>query len=532
LRIPRKKELIELQKKYRTDKKIGEVYGVPARLVTYWRQKKKIGPYSYPKYSEEKILEIWERYGDDNRAGADLGISPAGFRQWRRKYGIDKKPMQLRLEQLELDLIDINFRKNSRRETTVQKILARKCGLKKAEVGDQVSAEPDLAVSHEQTERTIELFRRAGNESIWNTGKLVIVMDQHLLNGSGERVHSRHVIRDFVKKYKIRNFYDIGEGICHQVVFENGHALPGNLICGTDCYTSSYGCLGAMSLDIGFEEMASVWGTGKINLKVPESVKITIKGRVGRGVYAGDIALKFMREIAGDITAGKAVEFAGPTIETMSISERFALTNTARELGALTAIVPYDDVTARFARRLSKIRLNPVRPDPDAVYSGEIEFDVSYLTPQVGCPDREKRVVPVEEAAGKRIDLVVVGSCSSGRIEDLESAARVLRGRRIHRDIRMIVVPGSRKVFGEALDRGLIKTFVDSGCIVANPGCDPCLFTNSGGLSAGERALTTTSRVFNGSSGNGEAEIYSSSPATASASALEGAITDPRKYER
>ncbi|MEE9552706.1 MAG: aconitase/3-isopropylmalate dehydratase large subunit family protein [candidate division Zixibacteria bacterium] len=532
MRIPRKKELLELQKKYRTDKKIGEVYGVPARLVAYWRQKKKIGPYSYPKYTDEKILELWERYGDDTRAGEELGISAAGFRQWRRKYKIDSKPIQLRLEQLELGLIDMNNRKNSRRETAVQKILAKASGLKKVEIGQTVSTEPDLTMSHENTVAVIEKFADTDKDMVWNANKIVVVLDKHIPAKSRESAEAQKTIREFVKKQKIRNFYDYGEGICHQIVIENGHILPGQLAFGTDKHTSSYGCLGAMATSVNTDEMGSIWATGRTVITVPETVKIVINGHLGKAVYARDIMLKLLRDLSFDTLNSRAIEFSGPTISSMSISARFTMTNVAMEMGAIAAIVPFDEITGRYIKKITKSRLTPVKPDPDAVYHGEIEVDVSYLTPQVGYSDNAKHVAPIEDATGKKIDIVVIGSCSSGRIDDLEIAARILRGRRIHRDLRMIIVPGSRKVLSEALDKGFIKTFVDSGCVVVNPGCDPCLLANPGNLASGERAITTTNRALNGDGAKSDSEIFTASPATAAATALEGIIADPRKYDK
>lgn len=532
MKIPKKKELIELQKKYRTDKKIGEVYGVPSRLVAYWRLKKKIGPYSFPKYADEKILELWERYGDDARAGAELGISAAGFRQWRRKYNINRKPVQLRLEQLELPLIDSNGRKNSRQETGVQKILARKSGLKRVEIGQAVTVEPDLAMSHDDTMLVMKYFSQLDKERVWNPGKIAIVLDHRISPKTRETAESHKNIREFVKKQKIRNFYDLGEGICHQVVIENGLILPGQLAFGTDKHSSSYGGLGALATDVIPEDMASIWASGKTAMTVPETVKVVIKGHAAKAVYARDIILKLTRDLSPAIIENRAIEFTGPAVSVMSISERFTMTNASAELGARFSMIPFDDVTARFTRKLSKSRSTPIKSDPDALYFQEIEVDISYLTPQVGCPDRNNHVVPVEEAAGKRLDLVILGSCINGRLEDLEIAARILRGRRIHRDLRMIIMPGSRKVMSEALDKGFIKTFLDSGCIIANPGCDSCLRANPESLAKGERALTTSNLARNGQKIVGIPEIYSASPATIAASALEGAITDPRKYDR
>lgn len=530
MKIPKKKELLELQRKYRTDRKIGEVYGVPARLVAYWRSKKKIGSYSFPKYSEEKILELWERYGDDVRAGAEFGISAAGFRQWRRKYGISRKPLQLRLEQLELGLIDASRRKNSRRETAVQKVLARKSGLKRVDVGQIVNVEPDLAMSHDNSDLVIDNFRQLGATGIWNPNRVIIVLDRGMPAESHEAAEAHRTIKEFVKKQKIKNFYDIGEGVCHQVVVENGYMLPGQFAAGTDWHATSYGCLGAVSTCVSAPEMAAIWAVGKIWLRVPPSIKIVINGSLGRGVYAKDIMLKLMRDMAPDATNYRALEFHGSTVAGMSISERFTMTIAAMEMGAKSAMVPFDDITGRYLKKITKSRLTPIKSDLDAIYDDEIEIDISYLTPQVGCPNGTRDVVPLEEASGRRIDHVVVGSCVNGRIDDLEITARILRGRRIHRELRMIIVPGSRKVLTEALDRGYIKTFIESGCLVVNPGCWPYPSSHSGNLARGERVLAAGgSGYYRGNESHGS-EVYLASPATAAATALEGAIADPRKY--
>jgi hypothetical protein len=264
VRIPKKKELLELQRKYRTDRKIGDVYGVPARLVAYWRSKKKIGSYSFPKYSEEKIQELWERYGDDTRAGTELGISGAGFRQWRRKYGLKSKPVQLRLEQLELGLVDPAWKKSTRRETAAQKILARKSGLKKVDVGEIVNIEPDLVVSNDSSEQVIECLSRIGAGRIWQPGRIVIVLDRRMPVDSHEASEAHRIIREFVKKNRIKSFYDVGEGVSHHIIVENGHILPGQLALGTDSQAASFGCLGAFSTSISAAEMAAIWATGSV----------------------------------------------------------------------------------------------------------------------------------------------------------------------------------------------------------------------------------------------------------------------------
>ena len=530
MRIPKKRELLELQKKYRTDRKIGDVYGVPARLVAYWRGKKKIGSYSCPKYSEEKIQELWERYGDDSRAGAELGISGAGFRQWRRKYGLKNRPAELRLEQLELGLIDPAWKKNARRETAVQKILARKSGLKRVEVGEVVDIEPDLVVSDDDSEQVIEYLSRIGTGRIWHPSKIVIVLDRRMPADSYQASEAHRIIREFVKKNRIRNFYDVGEGVSHHVVVENGHILPGQLALGTDDQVASFGCLGAFSTTVSMAEMAAVWATGKTWIRIPSTVKIVLKGRPGRGVLAKDIILKLRRDLPRDAINYRAMELHGSAVANMSVSERLSLTGSMLEMGVKSAMVPFDDTSGRYLKKITKARLSPVRSDPNADYEDEFEFDISYLTPQVALSNGNRGVVPVEEAVGRRIDQVIIGSCFSGCIEDLAVTAAILRGRRISRDLRMIVVPGTRKVLSEALDKGYIKTFIESGCLVASPGCWMCPVVHYQNLARGERILAAGTGAFPGQMGPHDSEVYLASVATAAATALEGVVTDPRKY--
>jgi 3-isopropylmalate/(R)-2-methylmalate dehydratase large subunit len=532
MRIPNKKELLELQRKYKTDRKIGEVYGVPARLVAYWRSKKKIGSYSQPKYTEDQILEYWERFGDDGRAGAELGISSAGFRQWRRKYRIFKKPNQLRLEQLELNLGDNNRRKSSRKETIVQKILAKRAGLKRVEVGQIIEVEPDLAITNNSSGRVIDYFEETGAKKIWEPGKVVIVLDSSLPALSAEESRTHKKIREFARKMKIRHFYDIGEGICNQVILENVHILPGNLAFGSHHQTTSYGCLGVVSMRVDPLEMAALWAMGKLWLKAPSSVKVVINGKLRKGIYAKDIILKLMRDLHKQNVDYKSLEFYGNTVSFMSISDRFTLAGFAELAGAKSAIVPFDDVTMRYMKKNTKSRFTPVKSDPDASYENVIEIDVSYLTPQVSPIGNKGRAIPVEEASGKKVDTVILGLCANGHIDDMETAAAILKGRRINRDLRMLVIPGSRRILIDAIDRGIIKSLVESGCVIVNPGCGFCPTANKDFLLPGQRVLTTTYGEYDGTRNAEDSEIYMASPATAAATALKGCITDPRKYMR
>jgi 3-isopropylmalate/(R)-2-methylmalate dehydratase large subunit len=531
LRIPKKKELLELQKKYRTDKKIGEVYGVPTRLVTYWRTKKKISAYSFPKYTEEKIRELWERFGDDARAGEELSISRAGFRQWRRKYQIDNKPLQLRLEQLELALPDSNRRKGSRRETIAQKILAKKSGLKRVEPGDVVTIEPDLAISGDNSGQIIRQFIQLGVSKIWDPSKVIILLDQQPRNGHGDSGPAHKSVREFVKKQKIKQFFDIGQGISHQIVLENGLVLPGQLVLSAGSQFSCYGSLGVFSTGLTASEMAVIWATGKIWMRVPETIKISLNGRLPKGVYARDVMLKLASDLEKDGAEYHAVELYGNAVSAMSISERISLTAFSADIGLKSVMTPFDDVAARYLRRILKAKFTAVTADLDAAYCREVEFDVNFLTPQVSSLSGNiDGVQPIEEFEGKRVEQVILGCCAGGRIDDLEIAAKILRGRHIAHDVRMMIIPSSRKVLSEALEKGYIRIFIDSGCIMLSPGCGPCIDAHDSYLEPGERAVTTAGCLQAKCQGPNGSEIYQVSSATAAATALEGTIADPRRY--
>jgi 3-isopropylmalate/(R)-2-methylmalate dehydratase large subunit len=301
---------------------------------------------------------------------------------------------------------------------------------------------------------------------------------------------------------------------------------------GTDSHTTSYGCLGALATGIGATEMAAVWATGKIWLRVPESIKLTIKGRTPFGVYAKDVILYIIGQLTVEGANYKSVEFYGDTIENMSISERFTLANLSMEMGGKFAIVPFDRITKKYLKGRARRPYQPIYAGENAVYENECEFDISKLEPQVACPHNVDNVKPLDEVKGIKIDQVVLGSCTNGRLDDLEIAARILKGKKVHPDTRMLVLPGSKSVYLEALKKGLIKTFVESNCVVLNPGCGPCLGAHEGILAKGEKCLATTNRNFKGRMGSTESEVYLASPAIAAATAIKGEISDPRGYLR
>jgi len=527
MKIPKKEELLKLQAQYKTDKKMGEVLGVPAYLVAYWRRKKNIPKYSLLKYSFERIKDLWETYGDDQKAGKELSISKAAFYKWRRKYNLLEKPKVLKLAQLELSLSEMNKRRD-RGLTIAQKGLAIKAGKKEVQIGEIVYLEPDLAMSHDNAGLVIKQFKEIGVLKVWNPDKIVIPLDHRAPAESEKTAEAHHSIRLFVKEQGIKNFYDIKEGICHQVVLEKGHILPGELAVGTDSHTTSYGCLGALSTGIGATEMAAVWATGKIWLRVPESIKLIIRGRLPFAVYAKDVILYIIGELTVEGANYKSVEFYGDTIENMSISERFTLANLSMEMGGKFALVPFDNVTKKYLKGRAKRSYQPIYADDNAIYENEYEFEINKLEPQVACPHKVDKVKPIDEVRGIKIEQVLLGSCTNGRLDDLEIAARILKGKKVHPDTRMLVLPGSKSVYLEALKKGLIKTFLEANCVVLNPGCGPCLGAHQGILAKGERCLATTNRNFKGRMGSTESEVYLASPATAAATAIKGEIADPR----
>ena len=531
-KIPTKAELIQLQKLYKTDEKIAERLGnVTPQLVAYWRRKKNIPKHSFPKFSLQDIKDLWERYGDDYRCGLELGISKAAFYNWRRKYGLKEKPAFLKLEQLELDLggpsKTTGRKQNYDHQTIVQRILADRAGTERVEVGETVEVEPDLAMSHDNTSRVIEKFLEMGLNYIWNPNRIVIALDQNTPAVSTKIAEDHKAVRDFVKKQNIKYFYDISEGTSHQIIIEKGHILPGQFAVGTDNYTTSYGCVDAFAVGIDIGEMASIWANGKIGLKVPPTVKITINGKMPEGVFARDVMLFVAKKLAAGTAESRALEFYGTTVSQMSISERFTVANLSAEMGAATALCSFDSITRRYLTGRTKMPYRPAIADRNAEYAESYEFNIDNIVPQIACPHGLDKVENVADIAGLPIDQVMIGSCTNGRFDDLRIAADILKDKRVHDGVRLLVYPGSREVYLEALKKGLIRVFIEAGALVLNPGCGGCDGSSRGMLAAGERCLATIGRNHKGQMGSPDSEIYLASPATAAVSAIRGVITDP-----
>jgi 3-isopropylmalate/(R)-2-methylmalate dehydratase large subunit len=413
--------------------------------------------------------------------------------------------------------------------TFAQKVLAQASGEPAVEPGQIVNARIDLAMSHENAALVLRSFREIGATQVWDRDKMVILFDHRIPANTTKAAENHKAVREFVRAEGLPHFYDMREGICHQVLPEKGHVRPGMLIVGSDSHTTSYGALGAFSTGIGATEMASVWATGELWLKVPRTIRIRFDGDLSPGVMSKDVILNVIGQMGADGADYRCVEYSGPTVDAMSVASRMVLCNMAVEMGAKAGVCFPDQKVQRYlAGRTTKAYV-PVVSDAEAPVERTLELDVSRLGPQVACPHQVDNVRPVEEVEGLPIDQALIGSCTNGRMEDLIAAASLLSGQTVAEGVRLIIVPASREVYLEAMERGILASFVRAGALVLNPGCGPCLGAHQGLLAPGERAITTTNRNFRGRMGSPEAEVYLASPLTVAASAIKGVVTDPRR---
>ncbi len=413
--------------------------------------------------------------------------------------------------------------------TFSEKLLGAKAG-KPVEAGEIVTVSPDYILSHDNSAAIIKEFRKLEIDRVRCAGKIVIVLD-HVVPASSEKYAQNHKeIREFVAEQGIPHFFDVHHGICHQVFSENGFALPGKLILGADSHTTSYGAFGAFSAGIGRSEAASVWATDEIWLRVPETIRIEMSGTLPAMVSAKDVILKIIGDHGADRANYKAVEFAGPAAKDLSLSSRLVMANMAAEMGAKNGYFFPDEKTRAWLEKRARGEFDVVVSDPDAGYEAVLAYDISEIAPQVACPHTVDNVRPVTEVEGTLFHQAIIGTCTNGRAEDLEVAARILRGKKVHPGIRVLVIPASRREYLLALQHGDLEALVEAGCLILNPGCGPCLGAHQGILAPGEVALSTANRNFRGRMGSRDSAIYLASPATVAASALEGRIADPRKY--
>jgi len=413
-------------------------------------------------------------------------------------------------------------------KTFAQRVLSRASG-EAAETGDIVNAKVDLAMSHENSALVLRSFREMGGQRIWDPRKVVMLFDHRIPANTIKTAEGHKEVRGFARSSSLPFFYDLGEGICHQVLPEKGHVLPNMLIVGTDSHTTTYGALGAFATGIGATEMAAVWATGEIWLKVPETMRIHLRGKMPTHVSSKDVILHIIGALGADGADYKCVEFVGDTISRMSIASRMVLSNMSIEMGAKAGGCPPDRKTYDWLSQRTFQGCEPTFWDHSSEADEEVEMDVEDLQPQVACPHQVDKVVEVRKVEGLKIDQAVLGSCTNGRLEDLAAAEAVLRGKKVSRDVRLIVVPASREIYIDASHKGILASLARSGAIILNPGCGPCLGGHQGLLASGERCISTTNRNFRGRMGSPDAEVYLASPETVAMSALKGEITDPRR---
>lgn len=425
-------------------------------------------------------------------------------------------------------------------QTLAQKILAKASGKEFVAVGEVIEPKVDLAMSHENAALVMNQFNEIyqgfdSEPKVWDPTKISVIFDHRVPAESKKTATNQKKIRYFVAGQAIEKFHDIrGDegGICHQILPESGYVLPGKVVVGTDSHTTTHGALGAFAFGIGATEMASVWALGSVlNVEVPDTIKIIVNGKFKKYVQAKDLILHLIGKISAEGANFKVLEFHGDTIKNMTTSGRLTVCNMSVEAGATAGIIPPDEETLKYLKETADITFDEelILPDDDAEYHSIIEINVDDLEPQIACPHTVDNVSNITEVEGIEINQVVVGSCTNGRLDDLKTAADILRGKKVAKSVRMLVFPASSKIYLQALEKGYINDFVKAGAVVMNPGCGPCLGIHQGALGDGEKALATTNRNFKGRMGNPNAEVYLASPAVAAATALTGKITNPAK---
>ncbi|MGC8761484.1 MAG: 3-isopropylmalate dehydratase large subunit [Bryobacteraceae bacterium] len=398
--------------------------------------------------------------------------------------------------------------------TLAEKILARASGRSRVAPDEIVVADVDLAMSHENADLVRKAFLEIGVPRVWDPEKIVIIFD-HRIPAESEKTAATHkAVREFVRQQGIRHFYDVGRGgICHQVLAENGHVRPGMVVVGTDSHTTTHGAFGAFATGIGATEMAGVWVEGRLWFKVPSTLRIEVDGEFAPWVSAKDLILWIIGRLGAAGADYRAVEFDGSAVRRMSVASRMVLCNLSMEMGAKAAFTPVVEIG----------------PDPEAAYERvlHVNLDCDIREPQIACPHSVDNVRPLSALGEVPVDQAVLGSCTNGRLEDLEVAARILAGRRVHPKTRLIIIPASQRIYLEAIQLGYVQTFVEAGAIINPPGCGPCVGVHQGILAAGEVCVSSTNRNFIGRMGSKDSFVYLASPAVVAASAVAGRIVHP-----
>ncbi len=417
--------------------------------------------------------------------------------------------------------------------TITEKILAAHAGLDEVEPGQLITCKLDIVLANDVTAPiAIKEFRRTGRSKVWDRERIALVPDHYTPNKDIKSAEQAKMMREFAREQHITHYYEIGcMGVEHALLPEQGVVGPGDVIIGADSHTCTYGALGAFGTGVGSTDVAAGMATGEAWFKVPASIKFVVTGEFGPWVSGKDLILHIIGMIGVDGALYQAMEFTGPTIESLGMDDRMTVCNMAIEAGGKSGIIAVDDSTRAYLQGRAERPWTEYHSDPDAAYARVIEIDVSTLRPTVAFPHLPSNTRPAEEARDIRVDQVVIGSCTNGRIEDMRVTAEVLKGRKVHEDVRLIIIPATQEIYRQSMHEGLIDVFLDANAAVSTPTCGPCLGGHMGILAAGERAVATTNRNFVGRMGDPASEVYLSSPAVAAATAVAGHIALPDDLE-
>ncbi|NYB74607.1 3-isopropylmalate dehydratase large subunit [Sedimentibacter hydroxybenzoicus DSM 7310] len=417
--------------------------------------------------------------------------------------------------------------------TMTQKILAAHAGLKEVKAGQFIEISLDMVLGNDiTTPVAIKEFKKMGAVKVYDEKKIAIVLDHFVPNKDIKSAEQCKISRNFSKEQNIINFFDVGQmGIEHVLLPEKGLVVAGDTVIGADSHTCTYGALGAFSTGIGSTDMAAGMATGQMWLKVPPAIKFNLKGKLNKWVSGKDIILYIIGKIGVDGALYKSMEFTGEGVKELSMDDRFTIANMAVEAGGKNGIFPVDEKTIEYMREHSNKKYAAYEADEDAAYDEVIDINLSELRPTVSFPHLPENTRSIDKVGNVKIDQVVIGSCTNGRIEDMRIAASILKGKKVHPDVRTIIIPATQKVYKQCISEGLAEIFIDAGAIISTPTCGPCLGGYMGILADGERAVTTTNRNFVGRMGHPGSEVYLASPAVAAASAIRGKISNPDKIE-
>lgn len=419
--------------------------------------------------------------------------------------------------------------------TIVEKILAIKAGRDKVVQNEIVTVDVDIAMTHDALgAHTIAKFHElcGENAKVWSVDKIVVILDHYVPANTIETARKVQNIEKFVSEQGIHNYFGVGRGgVCHKVLYEKGFVVPGELIAGTDSHTTTHGVLGAFAIGIGVDDMACIWKTGRTWERVPGTVLVEVNGKLGKGIFSKDLMLKIINEIGIDGAIQKSLQFTGDTVYSFTIDSRSVLTNMAIEAGATNGIIDPDEKVVEYLKGRTEKNYEMVHGDSDATYDRVVKINADEIEePLVAAPWNPSNLKKVSELKGTKINQAFVGSCTNGKFEDIKEAARILKGRSVAPNCRLIVIPASQEVYKQAAEEGLLQTFADANAFVSGPTCGPCMETHCGILGPEDVMISSANRNFRGRSGDPTSKIFLASPATVAASAIAGEITDPRKY--